>query len=351
MVWVDDTRFLALEDPVAAYEDRTGVAVDLVSRPFEEVVAGVLAAERPDIFIASHDQIDALLDAEAIAPLDVDASAFDPQAIQAVSRSGIIYAVPYGLEAVALYVNEGVVPADADTESFASLEGSCDSFDGCVGAPDDAYHLYGFLGSSGGYVFARMPGGAWASDDVGLSDGVDGATSLVRLVADGVVAPGPYREVVGRFDAGEVPFLITGPWQLRAFADADVAFTVKPLPMVDGRGLRPFVGVQAFFVGADAPADVAAAFVREVLSVPEVSRTMALADDRVPAMISARTDLEPSVIAFIESVDSGDLLPDAGLMETAWDPLGDAFDAILTGVDPAMALSDAEAQIRGDSTP
>ena len=345
-IWVDDVRKAVLDPFVAEFADQAGVSVDVVAYPFDEIAAAVLAGNGPDIFLAAHDRLGSLLAAGAIAPVDLGTLDLDAKAVAAVSADGVTYGVPYGLESVALYVNVGALGGDVAPETFASLETVCAPFDGCVGVPEGLYHQYGFLSSSGGYVFGSLPGGAWSVDDIGLAGAVDGAKALANLAATGVVATGPYSDVVERFVSGETPFLITGPWQVRPFTDAGVDFAVHPLPTLDGRPLRPFVGVQAFFVSADAPPGLAESFVREVLARPEVLTAAAMADNRVPAVVSARSGIDPALFGFTASVEGGDLLPGIPEMVAVWNPLDAALDAIFAGMDPQVALADAEEQIR-----
>ncbi|GBD84398.1 cyclodextrin-binding protein precursor [bacterium BMS3Abin02] len=343
-VWVDDLRAAVLAPFVADFAERAGVTVDVVSYPFDEIATSAATGDGPDIFVASHDRLASLLEQGAVVRVDLGVVGpdLDPVAVQAVTSGGETYAIPYGLEAVALYVNVDTVAGDVVPDTFASLRTLCASFETCVGIPEGLYHQYGFLSSSGGYVFRPSPGGGWSVNDVGLSKGVEGAKALGRLVADGTVFAGPYGDVVDGFVAGETPFLITGPWQVRPFGDAGVDFVVHPLPTLEGRSLRPFVGVQAFFVSAGAPPDLAESFVREVLARPEVLTAAALADDRVPAYLPARSKLDAHIAGFVESVDGGDLLPGVAEMVAVWDPLDAALDAIYSGLDPVGALTSAE---------
>jgi len=343
-VWVDDLRAAVLAPFVADFAERAGMAVDVVSYPFDEIATAVAAGDRPDIFVAAHDRLPSLLAQGAVVPVDLGVVGpdLDPVAVRAVTSGGETYAIPYGLESVALYVSVDTVAGDVVPDTFASLRTLCASFERCVGIPEGLYHQYGFLSSSGGYVFRPSPGGGWSVNDVGLSKGAEGADALGRLVAEGTVFTGPYGEVVDGFAAGATPFLITGPWQIRPFDDAGVGFVVHSLPTLEGRSLRPFVGVQAFFVSADAPPDLAESFVREVLARPEVLTAAALADNRVPAYLPARSSLDAYVGGFVESVDGGDLLPGVVEMVAVWDPLDAALDSIFSGLDPAGALRSAE---------
>jgi len=343
-VWVDDLRAAVLAPFVADFAKRAGVAVDVVAHPFDDIATAVVAGGGPDVFVASHDRLPSLLAQGVVVPVDLGVVGpdLDPVAIRSVTSGGETYGIPYGLEAVSLYVNLDVAGGDVVPDTFASLRSLCASFERCVGIPEGLYHQYGFLSSSGGYVFGPSPGGGWSVNDVGLGKAVEGAKALGRLVAEGTVFTGPYGEVVDGFAAGEIPFLITGPWQIRPFVDAGVDFAVRPLPTLEGRSLRPFVGVQAFFVSADAPPDLAESFVREVLARSEVLTGAALADNRVPAYLPARSSLDGHIGGFVESVDGGDLLPGVAEMATVWDPLDAALDAIFSGLDPASALTSAE---------
>ncbi|NIA26191.1 MAG: extracellular solute-binding protein [Gammaproteobacteria bacterium] len=341
---MDDLRAAALAPFVADFAERAGVAVDVVTYPFDEIATAAATGHGPDVFVASHDRLEPLLARGAIVPIDLGIVGpdLDPVAVRSVTLGGETYAIPYGLESVALYVNTDAVGKGIIPDTFASLRSLCASFERCVGIPEGLYHQYGFLSSSGGYVFGPSPGGGWSVNDIGLSKGVEGARALGRLVADGTVFTGSYGEVVDRFVAGEAPFLITGPWQVRPFTDVGVDFAIQPLPTLDGTTLRPFIGVQAFFVSAAAPSDLAESFVREVLARPEVLTAVASVDNRVPAYLPARPGLEGYAAGFVASAGDGDLIPGVAEMAAVWNPLDAALDAIFSGLDPSGALTSAE---------
>ncbi len=350
-VWVDEARKAALGPFVNDFAEQAGVSVDLVVHPFDQIVEQVLAGERPDLFMGAHDRLAQLVAEGLITPVDIEIADLDPKSVNAVSTDGVLYGVPFGMEAVALYVNTEALGGDVEPDTFVSTKALCTTFGSCVGVPEGLYHNYGFLSASGGYVFGALPDGGWSPDDFGLARAVGGASALAGLVAEGLVTSGPYGDLVERFSRGEMPFLVTGPWQAQPLIDEEVGFTVHPLPTLDGNTLRPFIGVQAFFVSAAAPSALADSFVREVLDRPEVLAAMALVDNRVPALLSARSAIDPELAGFTPSVESGDLLPGVPEMVAVWDPLDAALDQIFAGLDPQAAITAAAAEISQSISP
>jgi arabinogalactan oligomer/maltooligosaccharide transport system substrate-binding protein len=330
-VWVDDPRYDLIAGAAASFSEASGIAVDVSRVSFEDTLAAVKAGEGPDVFLASHEHLGEFLRDGLVQPVELDRLDLDPVAVAAVSDGDVTYGVPYGMEAVALFTR-----AEGDA-SFAGIAAA----GGTVGLPDHWFYAYGFLSASGGYLFGS------SIDDVGVSKGATGLAALQQLIAKGTVAVAPYADLVDEFTAGDIDALVTGPWQVAQFVDRDTAFSVVPLPTLDGMTLRPLVGVQAFFVAADANRDLAASFVREVLQSPDVLAGAAAADDRVPAYLPGRGDyLYPG---FVAGVDGGDLIPSFPNAVLAWDPLSGLFDDVFAGLPPPLA--DTEATIRNMISP
>ncbi len=330
-VWVDDARYDLIAGAAASFGEASGIAVDVSRVSFDDTLAAVMAGEGPDVFLASHEHLGEFLRDGLVQPIELDRLDLDPVAVDAVSDGDVTYGVPYGMEAVALFTRGG---GDA---SFADVAAA----GGTVGVPDHWFYAYGFLSASGGYLFGS------SIDDIGLSGGAMGLAALQQLIANGTVTVAPYADLVDEFTAGDVDALVTGPWQVAPFVDTDTEFSVVPLPTLDGMTLRPLVGVQAFFVAADANGDLAASFVREVLQSPDVLAGAAAADDRVPAYLPARGDyLYPG---FVAGVDGGDLIPSFPDAAPAWDPLTGLFDDVFAGLPPPLA--DTEATIRNMVSP
>jgi arabinogalactan oligomer/maltooligosaccharide transport system substrate-binding protein len=333
-VWVDRPRYGLVSSAAAGFANAAGVEVDVTVASFEDILAAVAEGDAPDVFVASHEHLGDFLRDGSIQSVELGSVAadLDPVAVAAVTSDGAVYGVPYGMEAVALFVDTDVLGVDVPTPvSFSQIGASGRN----VGVPGDPYHGYGFLSASG----ARLFGPGWSPDDVGLRAGAPGLQALERLVDGGTVVGGDFSDLANRFTAGTLPYLMTGPWEVAPLGDAGVGFTVASLPTVEGMRLRPFVGVQAFFVGAGANPGVAASFVREVLATPDVLAGATAGDDRVPAYLPARTGYPYP--AFVDSVDGGDILPSIPEMALVWDPLTSMFDDVYAGLAPGIDETDA----------
>jgi arabinogalactan oligomer / maltooligosaccharide transport system substrate-binding protein len=53
------------------------------------------------------------------------------------------------------------------------------------------------------------------------------------------------------FDAGKVPFYITGPWSIDKAKKAGIKYAISSLPsLTSGGKMQPFLGIQMFYVSA-----------------------------------------------------------------------------------------------------
>ncbi|HET6261693.1 MAG TPA: extracellular solute-binding protein, partial [Chloroflexia bacterium] len=75
------------------------------------------AGEGPDIIVGAHDWLGELVTNGLVEPLDLadKVNNLDPVAVQAFTYEGKLYALPYGLEAIALLYNKDLVPTPPAT--------------------------------------------------------------------------------------------------------------------------------------------------------------------------------------------------------------------------------------------
>lgn len=351
---------VAPEEMAALLAGEAGVGVT----PGTEGAAGGSpepAPPAPDLVLGSHELLWPLLAEDLLAPVDdpVEGPGFPEVAVQALSRDGVPYGVPFGLEAVALIRNTDLVPeAPATFEDLERIALDLEAkgeVDLALGMPaPDPYHQYPLYAALGGYVFGTEPDGDYLASDLGLdaAEALGAAGEFGAWAAAGLLEPdASYETVTESFLDGRVAFAVTGPW---ALSDPDLAldagrvpFAVEPLPPLDGVAPRPFVRVQAAALLAAADdAEAARAFLRDVVAAPEGQARLAEALALPPALAEAEP-ADPALAGFGASALAGDPLPGLPEMLSVWGPWADAYAQVLSRTaDPAAAFRGAAAQIR-----
>jgi arabinogalactan oligomer / maltooligosaccharide transport system substrate-binding protein len=367
LVWVDEARRAVVQTAADDFTADTGVTVEVAVVGFGDIHQRMLdqapLGGGADLFLGSHEWLADLFPAHVTAALDLGSRAADylPVGLEAFSRDGALYGVPYSLEAVALYRNTALVPNAPAT--FEDLLASCDDLAGemevCLAIPTgDAYYNYPFLASGGGYVFGHRPDDTYDTTDIGLdgAGALAGMAYLDELVSAGYLdAAVDYGTMTRLFLEGRAAFMWTAQWALPD-AEAAVAagtlpgYAVSPLPRILGHDAVPFVRAQGFMVNAfSARREVATRFLVDYLATRQAMAALYDADPRPPAhaaVLAALAD-DPLAQAFGASAAAGQPIPNVPEMAPVWAALGEAFTAVyLQAQGPGEALRVAAAAVR-----
>lgn len=357
----------AVLDVVRGFEaDNPGVRVDLVGRPFSQIlddVAAAAAAGQP-VDVAHHHAFAA--GAIGLAePLDdrwsdgtFDAAAHVEGAMADVTWGSTRYGVPLDVNALMLLRAPGV-PAPA---TFADVRRVAERAAAAEGAPAmtlsaNAWEAYGWIRANGGEVVDVAADGS-PSFTLDAPANVEALAFLGDLVADGL-AYGPLTRDVSTdatdlFRAGDTALLTTGTWviaDLEARAHPHAAGRMPSGGDVGDPGTA--LGGSSLFVGRGSDqVDLSVAFV-QALTADDVAVRLALEEGRFPP----RPALYERLGAAPGAEPLADALPSAHPMlliafPSADAAFADAIDAVLTGrADAATALSlaqsTAEASLAG----
>ncbi len=366
VVWADEKRAPVIEAIAPDFTDATGVEIQVTLVDFgdmkDEVTTKGPAGEGPDIFIGAHDWVGELADNGAIAPIALGdrSSEFTQTGLNALTWNGTQYGLPYVTEAVALYYNTDLV-GDTAPGTMADLTAKCDEIaadiDNCLGIPGgndgaDAYHQYPFISVHGGYIFAYDPATGFDVEDIGLDTegAVAGISLLESLVKDGYVASTNYDDAKNLFLGGTEAFWLTGPWEVGALEDqSDVNWSVTTLPTVEGDTMRPFVGVQGFYLSAFSDnTAIAEEFLLNYVATPDTMMALFEADPRGSAYVETVKAIadDPIASTFSTSAATGQFMPNVPEMGAVWGPVGDNFLALRNGdIDAATAAANMAEQV------
>ena len=114
----------AITELAKTYEKEHGIAIELLSIPFDayasKLEAAIPHAHGPDTFIDAHERLGTHLQNKLVVPIgdslpDADVKLYEPVSVAAVTVNGTRYAVPLAEKCIALYVNENLVPKPPGT--------------------------------------------------------------------------------------------------------------------------------------------------------------------------------------------------------------------------------------------
>ncbi|NHN55540.1 maltose ABC transporter substrate-binding protein [Calidifontibacter sp. DB0510] len=352
VIWADATAAPVVQKLADKFAAKNGikVAVQIANDVRGQYETAFKAGQAPDVIVGAHDWLGELVANGAVAPLQVPASVesgFTKNAVAATKFNNQTYAVPYGVENLALVRNTALAPTAPKTmDDLIKAGTACVSSKKCtnilsnqVGKQGNAYNAYPFLSAFGGGIFGTKANGDYDPNNliVDSPNTLKGAALLAQLGKQKVLSTNiDDTNADNLFATGKTPFEITGPWSLPAFQKAGVKYAVDPLPTVAGGGqMVPFLGVQMFYVSAKAKnATIAQQFVTNYVTTKDAQVQLFQVGKRPPALTAAYDEVaktDPDVAAWNTAGKNGKLMPNIPAMNSVWGPLGQAEADVVSG--------------------
>ncbi len=362
LVWINgDKAYNGLQKVGDAFEKNTGVKV-IVQHPesatdkFQQAAA---AGKGPDIFCWAHDRSGEWAKAGLIVPIRPSKKVRDEieeTAWNAFRYQGKYWGYPVAIETLGLIYNKVLVPTPP--ESFDDVV----KIDQALKVKGKRAILWDFnksfftwpiLAGPGGFVFGRDAKGDFDPQIVGVNQpgAIRGAQVLLSLVNNGHMPKGTrYAEMEAGFSRGEVAMMISGPWAWDNAKKSKIDFGVAPIPSIDGKPGKPFVGVLGCMISAPSKVkDIAREFLEEHMLRPEQLKV--LDDDvalGVPAnkAFFAQLSTNPLISATMENARRGEPIPNIPETGRFWSATDAALEAITNGLQsPRDALNGAAARM------
>ncbi|RRD03709.1 extracellular solute-binding protein [Arachnia propionica] len=343
-VWVDETRIEAFKEVGEAYKAESGVSLDIVQKPSQDIktdfIAQAPSGQGPDLIVGANDWIGTLASNGIIAPVELGdkAGAFSEPAAKAFTHGGQLMGVPYAVENIALVRNNKLAQETPATFDELVTQGTELTPDFPVliqqGDKGDAYHLYPIQTSFGAPLFK--------TDDKGdylLELGMKGAegeafASYVKKLADAKVLSASVGgdQAKQAFLDGRSAYIVTGPWWGSEFAKGGMDITVLPIPSAGGQDAAPFVGVQGVYLSAKSNNALLANQFLTYLAGEDAQKMLYEAGGRVPAVASVANNIDDPVLkGFGEAATKGHPLPSFPELEGIWPQWGGGELAIIDG--------------------
>ncbi|AKU15718.1 sugar ABC transporter substrate-binding protein [Luteipulveratus mongoliensis] len=362
VIWSDADRAPVLSKYAAQFGQENGitVAVQIVTDARQQFKDATKVGKGPDVLVGAHDWLGELVQNGTVAPVNLaaaDQAKFAPQAIAAAKYNGQLYGAPYAVENIGLIRNTALAPTAPKTlddllttgKSLVASKKATNILAQQIGKKGDAYNAYPYLSAYGGGIFGTKANGDYdpAKVIVNSAATVKGGDALAKMgQAKALSTNIDDKNVDTLFGAKKTPYMISGPWAIDKIKKAGIKYAIDPLPSVVGGGaMKPFLGVQMFYVSAKAKnAAFAQEFVTKYVPREDVQVALFTAGNRPPALTAAYNKVaatNPDVKAWFEAGKEGKPMPNIPAMNSVWEPLGLATADVISGKAQPQARFDA----------
>jgi arabinogalactan oligomer/maltooligosaccharide transport system substrate-binding protein len=362
VIWADNDRVPVIQKYADEFGKENGikVAVQVATDVRQQFKDATKVGKGPDVIVGAHDWLGELVQNNTVSPVNLaaaESAKFAPQAVAATKFNGQSYGVPYAVENIALVRNTALAPTAPTQMSDLVSQGQALVKSGKatnillqeVGKVGNAFYTYPYLKAFDGGIFATKANGDYDASKVIVNSAgsIKGATELAALGKVKALSTNvDNTNADALFDAGKVPFYITGPWSIDKAKKANIKYAISPLPSLNKGGkMQPFLGVQMFYVSAKAKnAAFAQEFVTKYVPREDVQMALFAAGHRPPALTSAyvkATATDPDVKAWFDAGKGGQPMPNIPAMNSVWGPLGQAAADVIAGKALPQARFDA----------
>jgi arabinogalactan oligomer/maltooligosaccharide transport system substrate-binding protein len=363
VVWenADDGKQLGHTKKLAAeFEKKTGIKVEVVPvailKQQEKLTLDGPAGKGPDLVTWPHDQLGAAVIKGLVQPINPDASVtgqFDESALSALTVDGKLYGLPKVTESIALIYNKKLMPNPPGTfeelKSFAkSYTKPAEKKYGVMFEINNLYFNHFLVDAKGGYVF-KHENGKYDPSDIGLNNAgaVEAGKEVESWFKEGLLPNGLKGDTInGLFKEGKVAAVINGPWAVLDYKQAGIDVGVAPIPKVNGKDARTFIGVKGWYLSAYSKAPNEALELMKFLTSKDALKSRFVETGEIPPHKELINDPviadDPVVSGFAKQAAMGVPMPNIAEMNQVWEPINNAFNFIATGKQkPEQALNDA----------
>jgi maltose/maltodextrin transport system substrate-binding protein len=367
LIWISDNRgYRPLLELGRKFEQDLGVSVKVetqedITNKFQSAAQG---GKGPDIFFWANDRIGEWADAGLLKPLKIREdfkAAFLPMAWDAVTHRNRLWGYPLALECVSLIYNKKLVtesPPDQLSEFPAFNRKLQAARPGAIAIMWDytsPYFSFPFLASAGAYVFKRSKGG-YNVNDVGVANAgaVKGLQAIIQLINEGVLPKGSTQSVMEeKMSSGVLATMVNGPWVWSDLRKSGIDFGLAPLPGLEGKPGRPFVGVLTALINRSSPNDdFAIEFLEKYVctanGLKAIDADSPLGIPALKALADQMSDRNPLIKVTYENALNGIVMPNIPQMGKFWSSMKAALEVAASGrASPEAALKTARKSMTG----
>lgn len=347
LVWTsNEGAAKAINAIKAEYEKdyKVNVKVEVLNKDLTSLFkTASLTGKGPDILIWANDVSGELAQSGLIEPLDelpFLIENFLPVSLKAFRYKGRLYGYPYAFESLVLFSNPKLAPTEL--KSFEAIE------EFSIALKKKSNGSYGFLfdfktfffsfpllNASGGYIFGENENGLDASD-VGVNHPgfIDGMNFLARLKKSELIPSSIDRGIAfEKFKAGNLAYMIDGPWAIKDLEAAKVPYRISILPTLNQKPAKPFVGVHGFMIRRSSENKLLAKeLIEKYFLSPKGMKIFYQFDNRAPTHMEVLSELSKSdskLDIYKKSAEVGVAMPNVPQMGSVWGAMGKALSLVL----------------------
>ncbi len=316
------------------------------------------AGTGPDLFAAPHDKLGELVSGGHVLavsnPAAVTANVVEA-ATKGATYEGTMYGYPVATETYALYYNKKYVSTPpktwAEVAAFAQkFQSENKGKHGFVMDVGNGYYTILFTTSQDNRLFG--PNGTDTTNtNINSPASIAGMGQFVKLrqVLDIPAADLATSTVDALFSSGNAAMHVSGPWNVKAFADAGVDFGIATLPALEGNTdpAASFAGIRTMYVSAYSKHPSEAADFAQFLTTPEIQQLRADVTGALASSSSTVTYKNPVVSGFADQMKYAFAMPSIPQMSKFWDAMNSASANIWNGADIKKELDAANSTILG----
>lgn len=342
LVWTHlESDFPELKKQAEAWATKTNNKVTVVkdNNDMDKLVVAAKSPTAPDIMWGlPHDHLGQFAAANILEEVGntMTVSEYASDAVvNAGKYDGKQYGIPIFAETYALFYNKDKVKEAPKTWEDMLKAGKV-QWD-----LTNFYFTYGVLATEGNYVF-KNNGGTFDAKDIGLNKEVKGYQVLEALVKSGAVDKNVTGDVPkNNFKTGKTEFYISGPWDVKDMTDAKLNFGVAPMPSIDGKPGKSFMGVQLGYIikkTRDADQKAVVEDLVKYLSTTDSLAAVGKVGSRLP--VKKGITVEGVSQGFADQIANAEPMPNIPQMAAVWDPAKAGMTLLLNGTKDAQGAAD-----------
>ena len=312
----------------------------------------------PDIVFWAHDRYGEWAQSGLLATLEPSPefkAEVNPIGWKAMTSKGKIYGYPISMEAIGLIYNRDILkePPKTFEEMFPLSNKLKEMYPPNLKEKDkkasdkgittimwdqvQPYFSMPMLAADGGYVF-KLTADGYNVKDTGVNNpgAMAGAKMLADMIDKDVVPRGvDYGVMESSFNKQTTAMMITGPWAWANLDKNKINYGVAPLPSINGKPAKPFVGVWgAALNNASTNKSLSIEFLENYLLTEDGLMVM---NDDVPLGAVANLNLtktlkkDPRIAATYQNVNQGLIMPNIPEMSKFWSAMETALRTITSG--------------------
>lgn len=320
------------------------LVVNVLEVPFGDIYnkwnTDVATGAGPTMFIAPNDSLGFQAREGVIADLDALLAGklgdITDVAVSGSKVDGKLYMVPESLKAVAAIYDSAKIatpPATTDELLAGIKDGSIKAGFFAVG---QAYHNFGWWAAFGGQLMDDS--GKCIADTTGVAD----AYAYVKSLGDaGAKLYANYDDMANAYKAGEIDYIVDGPWASGGYKGAVATTAVAPMPAGPAGPAQPLTGVDGWYINPNTPDLQLAVDFALAMTTQASQQIMVDVAGHIPANKNIAIS-DPITQGFADAVATGFPRPQVQQLDNFWGNFSNAWQLVLeSGEDPVKAVADA----------